>query len=400
MSEGKIHVRAGREKSIRNRHPWLFSGAIYQAENAAPGEIVTVYDHNGTFLARGYWNPKSQIQVRILTWEDETIDTDWWHQRINRALTARLHAGYTMTGRIINAENDFLPGLIVDRYGDYLVLQALTLHIDQRKTDIAEHLVAVFAAHEIPIRGIYERSDVDVRGKEGLRASRGVIWGQEPPDLLSVTDRETTRLIDIQHGHKTGDYLDQYDNWILAADLSRQLSAIGHDVHLLNLFSYTGGFGLQADAHVVNVDSSAAALALAEQTYRRNDRAIDSAAFVEADAFTFLREALRRGEHYDMIICDPPKFAQSKQQVQRAARGYKDLNLHSFRLLRPGGHLLTFSCSGAVDADLFQKIVFGALADSGRDAQIIRHLGPGADHPVALTFPEGAYLKGLLLRVY
>ena len=401
MSEGIVTIKPGREKPILQQHPWIFSGAIASAKHAEPGEIVTVVSSKGDFLARGYWNAKSQIQVRILTWQDEPINDDWWRRMLKRAIDARYNRPqYNVGNRIINAENDFIPGLIVDRYADFLVLQALTLYIDQNKSQIAHLLAEAFEAASIPIAGIYERSDVDVRGKEGLKQSTGRLWGEEPPDLIHFGPEKLVNLVDIRKGHKTGYYLDQIDNHLILSDLSVEQEFYAPASRFLNLFSYTGGFGLATTCHVVNVDSSADALALAAKTYQLNEWPEAEVEFIQSDAFEYLREAVARGEQFDVIVCDPPKFAHNKQQVERATRGYKDLNLHCFKLIKPGGYLMTFSCSGAIDADLFQKVVFGALADSGRQAQIIKHLGPAEDHPVALTFPEGAYLKGLLLRVY
>lgn len=390
----QITLVAGREKPVRNQHPWVFSGAIANiAGDPQPGDIVDVYSSSNDWLARGYYNPKSQIAVRLLTWRDEPIDDAWWQAHLQRAVAARSHRpqrGPRATYRLINAENDYLPGLIVDRYGDWLVMQALTLGIDQRKAEIAEYL-----AHITHSRGVFERSDVDVRKLEGLRLSVGVLWGDAPPEHIEI--QENARLlVDVRHGHKTGHYLDQAPNRGLLYTLIERIKP----ARVLNVFSYTGGFGVHAalaGAEVVNVDSSSDALALAQANFELNQTDGD---FIEADAFTYLREAHQAGEQFDVIVLDPPKFAQNKQQVDKAARGYKDINLSAFRIIKPGGYLLTFSCSGAISEDLFQKIVFGALADAGRQAQILRHLGPGEDHPVALTFPEGAYLKGLLLRVY
>lgn len=406
---GRIVIKKGREKPLIQQHPWVFSGAISHAENAAPGDIVTLESHTGAFLARGYWNPTSQIQVRILTWRDEEVNDAWWRRMIERAVSARgiKNVAYThgdnphLAYRLINAENDFLPGLVVDRYSHWLVMQALTLGIDQRKQQIAALL-----AELTPTQGIYERSDVDVRGKEGLRASTGPLWGQPPPEHILIDEQGVQIYVDVRSGHKTGFYLDQAPSRAL---LHRLLTEDFVGVcRLLNLFSYTGGFGLHAlqagGCHAVNVDASGEALRLAELNMQLNNfhlnTAVQTYECVQMDAFDYLRKALSAGEQFDIIICDPPKFAHSAQQVEKAARGYKDLNLHAFKLLKPGGYLMTFSCSGAVSADLFQKIVFGALADSGRQAQILQHLQAGEDHPTALTFPEGAYLKGLLLRVY
>lgn len=401
MPDGIINIRKGREKPIRNQHPWIFSGAIYEAKDAEDDDIVTVVNHRGEFLARGYWNHRSQIQVRIMTWQDEAIDEAWWRQRLQRAIAQRypspqFHAG----NRIVNAENDFIPGLIVDRYASFLVIQALTLYIDQQKEMIARLLVDLFAAAEMPIKGIYERSDVDVRGKEGLPQVTGLLWGEEPPELIPFRQNALVRLVDVRKGHKTGYYLDQKNNHFLLQELSELHGWQKEENRILNTFAFSGGFGLLANAHVVNVDSSEDALLLAESTYYGNEWSMRHLDFIQADVFEFLRDDAERGEQYEMVILDPPKFANNKQQIQSAARGYKDINLNAFKLVKPGGYLLTFSCSGAISRELFQKIVFGALADSGRQGQIVRHLSASDDHPVALTFPEGEYLKGLLVRVY
>jgi 23S rRNA (cytosine1962-C5)-methyltransferase len=396
---GTIVIKREREKPVINQHPWIFSGAIEQVRgNPQPGDIVTVVNERGKFLARGYWNERSQIQVRLLTWHDEPIDDDWWRRMLLRAASVR--RPYNDAGsnayRVINAENDYLAGLVVDRYDDWLVLQSLTLGIEHRKEMLINLIAELFEP-----KGIYERSDVDVRSKEGLREARGLLWGEEPPERIEIVEDDVRLLVDVRAGHKTGYYLDQADNRrLLPTILERDQDSR----RALNLFSYTGGFGAHAltldSATVTNVDASYDVLDLAEQIYQHNDFAPDRSEFVQADVFDLLRDYVDEGEQFDAIICDPPKFAHNAQQVDRAARGYKDLNLNCFKLLKPGGCLMTFSCSGAISADLFQKIVFGALADTGRQAQILRHLGAGEDHPVALTFPEGAYLKGLLLRVY
>ncbi len=401
MTEGIIHIRKGREKPIRNQHPWIFSGAIFRADDAVDGEIVTVVDHQGGFLGRGFWNRKSQIQVRIMTWQDEPIDRKWWRKMLQRAITKRYPSPEFNAGnRIVNAENDFIPGLVVDRYSNFLVLQALTLYIDRNKTMIAGLLAELFAEANMLIKGIYERSDVDVRGKEGLGHSTGVLWGEEPPELISFRKDDSVLLVDVRTGHKTGYYLDQCENHSIIANLAKHNGWTKETHSLLNTFSFSGGFGLQASAHVVNVDSSTEALELAEATYRENDWQANDVEYVQADVFQYLRDCADDGTQYDMVILDPPKFAQNKRQVDNAARGYKDINLNGFHLVKSGGYLLTFSCSGAISQDLFQKIVFGALADSGRQAQIIKQVGASSDHPIALTFPEGEYLKGLLLQVF
>jgi len=400
-----IRLRPNRDKPVRNRHPWIFSGGIAEVKDAAPGDIVRVLDHSGEYLATGYYNPKSQIQVRLLSWEDETITEAWWREKIAAALFSRTEmeakrlGGEPVAYRLVNAENDFLPGLIIDYYSGWLVVQALTLYIDQNKEFLSE-----FLADLIQPKGVFERSDVDVRKREGLKPHVGRLWGLEPPDRIQIAyDQSTSFWVDVRNGHKTGFYLDQKKNHLLLRDLLKQVSSAS----LLNCFAYTGAFtvmGLQAGSmHTISVDSSRDALELAEANIMLNkldQRDIKTSYdLIQADCFVYLRDAVDRGEQYDFVVLDPPKFAHNKQQIDRAARGYKDLNLHALQLIKPGGYLLTFSCSGAISADLFQKIVFGALADTSRQAQILQRLEADHDHPTALTFPEGEYLKGLLLRI-
>ena len=392
----RIVIKADREKPIINQHPWVFSGAIDELKGRpAPGDIVDVVSSKGKFLARGYWNPKSQIQVRLLTWHDEVIDGEWWAKMIARSVASRRPLAVSGGAqRLINAENDYLPGLIVDRYGDWLVLQALTLGIDQRKQEIATIL-----ADLLKPKGIFERSDVDVRFKEGLQEVTGVLWGEEPPELISVAVEKRREFIDVRKGHKTGTYLDQRDNQLMLSDFL-STDPKWESLRLLNLFSYTGGFGLSHAGPVTNVDASFEVLELAEKIYALNGFPESKVEFIQADVFEYLRDTVDRKIQYDVVVLDPPKFAHNAQQVDKAARGYKDINLNAFKVIAPGGYLLTFSCSGAITRDLFQKIVFGALADSGRQGQIVRYLSQAEDHPVALTFPEGEYLKGLLVRVF
>ena len=405
MTAGLVQIRRGREKPIRNRHPWIYSGAIAHAENAIDGELVDVVDHRNRWLARGCWNSKSQIQVRILTWQDEPIDDAWWRRMLLRAIKLRDNtaAGECSGRRLVNAENDFMPGLIIDRYADWHVLVAQTLFIVRRKESIIEALAAVAGGDKV-----YERSDIAARAKEGLRPAVGPMRGGAPPALIEIEEGGVRFGVDIQGGHKTGFYLDQRENRRTLAELVNHMCERAQDkLRLLNLFSYSGGFAISAghfDAiHSINVDSSYAALELAEANFKRNgcdpDRRGASVEFIQADAFDYLRHCLDEGLNFDIIVLDPPKFAGGKADVQRAVRGYKNLNLNAFKLLENGGYLMTFSCSGAISRDLFQKIVFGALVDAGCEAQVIAQLGAAADHPVALTFPEGEYLTGLLLRV-
>jgi 23S rRNA (cytosine1962-C5)-methyltransferase len=403
MPESIIVVQKGREKPIIQQHPWIFSGAIAEVKGSPlGGDVVTVVTSEGKFLARGYWNYKSQIQVRILTWQDEAVDVAWWRSKLERAIHARSAMKEISNAmRLVNAENDYLPGLIVDQYGDWLVIQSLTLGIETRKMMIVELL-----AELLQPKGIYERSDVDVRNKEGLPQAEGLLWGEEPPKFIPIDEYGIRILVDVRKGHKTGYYLDQRASRARLRDLLGNYTlSQPNDFRLINLFSYTGSFGLHALAmgvgQVLNVDSYREALEHAEDMVADNDASwAERMECLMGDCFEVLRDFAQANEKYDVVILDPPKFAHNAGQVEKAARGYKDLNLHAFKIIKEGGYLMTFSCSGAITADLFQKIVFGALADSGRQGQIIAHLEPAADHPIALTFPEGAYLKGLLVRVW
>lgn len=407
MNKAIIKLKRKRDKPVRNQHPWIFSGAIDSITgDPQAGDIVTVTDNSGAILGSGYWNQLSQIQVRMLTFSDEKIDDNWWRNALQNAVNSRAHWNQRATQhpigyRLIHAENDYLPGLVVDRYGDFLSLQALTYAIDQRKTFIAETLMEL-----LPVSGVYERSDVDVRKKEGLSQTTGSLAGAMPPDFIEIIEGESEvkLLIDIKNGHKTGFYLDQADNRNRLFELLSQTPGTDQRT-VLNLFSYTGGFSLHAlqseHIHAINVDSSMPALELAESTLEANTLpAGNTYENIQADVFEYTRDMVEQGKQYDIVILDPPKFAHNKNQIDKASRGYKDINLKAFQLIKRGGYLMTYSCSGAITQQLFQQIVFGALADSGRKAQIIQYLHASSDHPIALTFPEGEYLNGLLVRVF
>lgn len=396
--QGAIQLKRGREKPVNNRHPWIFSGAINKVQGTPqPGDLVDVLSHDGQWLATAYYNPHSQIRARILNWDSEQdIDDDWWGDRLRAALAYRNAleiTDRTDAYRLVNAEADRMPGLVVDKYGPYLVLQALTYAIDRRK----DLFVSLLKQMMNPA-GIVERSDVDVREKEGLSSARGMLDGTEPPADLNVHENGQVFRVDLLSGHKTGLYLDQRDNRALLAQ-----PRFSDDRSVLNVFSYTGGFALHAIAggarSVTNIDSSADVLSIALANVEQNFGTREQDEYLNGDAFTILRTFRDAEKKFGVVVLDPPKFAHSQRDVQPAARGYKDLNWLAFRLLEPGGILATFSCSGLVDADLFQKIVFSAASDAGRDAQIIYYLSQAPDHPVLLTFPESAYLKGLLLRV-
>ncbi|HSM58970.1 MAG TPA: class I SAM-dependent rRNA methyltransferase [Candidatus Sulfomarinibacteraceae bacterium] len=395
---GAIYLKPGREKPVANGHPWIFSGAVRRvADDPEPGSLVDVYASDESWLAQAYYNPHSQIRARVLSRDaDDVIDEAWWRRRLQRAISLRQRLDLepaTTAYRLVNAEADRLPGLVVDRYGDFLVVQALTTGIERRKSLLVELLKELLQ----PV-GIVERSDVDVRKKEGLKQASGLLAGEAPPTDLLVLENSLSFSADLLHGHKTGLYLDQRENRALLGQ-----PRFVQDREVLNVFSYTGGFALFAASggarRIANIDSSADALQQARENVQRRFTKRGQDEYVEADAFQQLRRYRDSGRHFDVVILDPPKFAHSKRDVHSATRGYKDLNWLAFRLLRPGGILATFSCSGLVSADLFQKVVFSAVIDAGRDAQIIHYLTQAADHPVLLTFPESAYLKGFLLRV-
>jgi 23S rRNA (cytosine1962-C5)-methyltransferase len=404
---GTVILKRKRTRPVQQRHPWVFSGAIERIEGeVADGDVVEVRDAGRNWLARGYLNRRSQIAVRLLTWrQDEVIDRDFWRRRLERAIAARRALAddpATTAYRLVHAESDYLPGLIVDRYGvgarsprPYLVVQFLTLGVERRRDELVGLLVDLVDG----VRGVYERSDVEVRAKEGLGKRAGSLWGEEPPELVEVLENGHRFLVDVRRGHKTGFYLDQRENRARLLDF-----CAGAEV--LDAFAYSGGFGVYAAAGgaktVTLVESSAPALALARRNLALVGQAFQPAnvEYAEGDVFSVLRGYRAQGAKFGVVVLDPPKFARSEREVERAARAYKDINLLAFQLLRPGGVLFTCSCSGAVSADLFQMIVFGAAVDAKRDAQVIGHLAQGSDHPVALTFPEGAYLKGLICRVW
>jgi 23S rRNA (cytosine1962-C5)-methyltransferase len=397
MITAQVVLKKDREKSVLNRHPWIFSGAIDRIEgDPEDGDLVDVWDRRARFIARGIINQRSQIVVRILTWDqDEHVGEGFWRARLERAIGARQSLAadpLTDAYRLVHSEADGLPGLIVDRYGPWLVTQFLSLAVERHRVAIIDHLADLAAP-----QGILNRSDDDVREKEGLVPVAGPIWGEVPPDLVEMTENGFRFLVDINLGHKTGFYLDQREN-------RKTASAYFRGAELLNAFSYTGAFAVYAAAEgagrIVNVDTSEEALQLAERNMRRNGFGGREDVYAAADVFELLRTYRDYGWHFDVVILDPPKFAHSKSQIKAALRGYKDINLLGMKLLRPGGYLVTFSCSGAVSYDQFQRVLYQAAVDAGRDVLIVRQLGQPMDHPVLLTFPESQYLKGLVCRVW
>jgi 23S rRNA (cytosine1962-C5)-methyltransferase len=389
----QLVISAGREKSLLRRHPWIFSGAVTSVKGRPKsGQPVDVVAQGGQWLARAAFSPKSQIQGRVWTFDpDEPVDAEFFLRRIARSASRRagLEAGCDAL-RLVQSESDGLPGLIVDRYANVLVFQLLTAGAEFWREAIVGALRTLY-----PDDAVLERSDVAVRAKEGLAERIEAVHG-EIPELVEIRENGVRLLVDVRGGHKTGFYLDQRDSRLAVGR-----AAAGAEV--LNCFSYTGGFGLAAlrggAKNVTQLDASAPALALAVRNRDLNGFAPDSMTTVCGDAFQILRTWRREGRTFDLIVLDPPKFVDSKASLARAARGYKDVNLCAFHLLRPGGRLFTFSCSGLMEDGLFQKIVVDAALDAGRTGRIVRRLTQAPDHPVALAFPEGAYLKGLEIEV-
>lgn len=395
MSVPRIVVKKGREKSLRRRHPWLFSGAIESVESGpGPGETVDVVSSSGTFLGRGAYSSRSQIRVRIWTFDpDQEVSSTFFRTRVSRAVQLRSSLGLLNPGgacRMVYGESDGLPGLIVDRYAGYLACQFLTTGVVKWKKEIIAALQEF-----VPSAGIYERSDPEVRAKEGLEPVRGLLAGSDPPERIIIEEGPCRFAVDIRHGQKTGFYLDQRENRAFLGEF-----ACNADV--LNCFAYTGAFGIfslkAGAARVTHIESSPDALELARTNTELNGFGQETSEYREGNVFQVLREYRESGRRFDLVILDPPRFVQSRRHLEPGSRGYKDINMLAFKLLKPGGILFTFSCSGLMPTDLFQKIVADAALDTGVDAQIIGRLAQAADHPIALSFPEAGYLKGLVCR--
>ena len=386
----RLYLKSGRERPVHNGHPWIFSGAVESVEgDSEVVGVADVFDFKKNWIARGLYNPKSQIRVRLLTWREETIDRDFFARRIAQALALRQDFLSTTTNayRVINGEGDFLPGLIVDRYADFLVCQFFTAGLELFKDEIVAALSALESVH-----GIFEKSEGRVRDEEGLGHFVGAVSGAEPPETIPIEENGFKFLVDVRRGQKTGFFLDQRDNRAFLSTLARGRT-------LLDCFSYSGAFSLYAlgggAKEVISIDSSRPALELAEKNLALNGFP-DGGELLKGDAFAYLKEC---GRTFDVIVLDPPSLAPKRSDVTAATGGYKFLNLHALKHLNPGGYLLTFSCSQHLSTDLFQKVVFGAAVDAGRKVSLVKRLGQPIDHPVSLHHPEGEYLKGLVLRV-
>ncbi|MBM4228920.1 MAG: class I SAM-dependent rRNA methyltransferase [Gammaproteobacteria bacterium] len=387
-------LKPGREKAVLRRHPWIFSGAVSRVEGGpASGDCVCVQSADGRFLAWGAYSAASQIVARLWSFEESRpLDETLVQQLVMRAVAARhRHFPQAQALRLINAESDGLPGVVCDRYGEQLVLQLTSAGAVALREVLVQAL-----AEATGCEAVHERSDGEVMALEGLETRNGTLRGPPPTVPLTITESDLRFEVNVGEGQKTGFFLDQRDNRALVRHYS-------HNAEVLDCFCYTGGFTLNAlagGAHgVTAIDASEQALALAQTQVGLNGMNAERVDFIEDDVFKRLRKLRDQARAFDLIVLDPPKFAPTAAMAERAARGYKDINLLALKLLKPGGLLFTFSCSGGISRDLFQKIIAGAASDAGLPAQIVKGLGPAADHPVALAFPEGDYLKGLLVQI-
>ena len=387
-------LKAGRDKSVKRHHPWIFSGAVGRVEgNPDSGETVLVKSAEGGMLALAAYSPQSQIRARVWSFDPGvSIKKIFFETTIRKAVQLRAllpSARHTNAMRLVHGESDGLPGLVVDRYDDVLVAQFLSAGAEHWREAILDALVAVTGCE-----AIYERSDAEVRALEGLQTRVGFARGNRQAKRCPIVEHGLNFHVDVEAGQKTGFFLDQRDN-------RQRVRALAEGREVLDAFCYTGGFSLAALAggakHVTAVESSAEALEVAKENLAANPLDASRIAFEKADVFAYQRLLRDRGKSFGLVVLDPPKFAPTAAQVKNAARAYKDINLLALKLLKPGGLLATFSCSGGVSAELFQSIVAGAASDAGADAKIIERFGAAADHPVALSFPEGDYLKGLLV---
>lgn len=392
----EIKLKKGKEKAVYQHHPWVFSGALDQVKGKPQdGDVVRVVDTTGEFLAYGYYNGQSRVAVRLIAWDEKvTIDTDWYEHKIRTAIAGRAHlltSEETTTCRLVFSEADFLPGLIVDKYGDFLSLQILSSGIEKARDIIIAVLVKLLQP-----KGIFDRSDATARSHEGIMAENGLLWGENPPEFIEVKENGIKYHINIAEGQKSGFYCDQRDNRKILAGYTKGKT-------VLDCFSYSGGFSLnalaQGAAEVTSVDSSALAIETLKQNITLNKFDAGKHTAIQSDVNKQLRQFNDEGKKFDVVVLDPPKYAPSRSALDRAARAYKDLNRRGLMLLESGGLLATFSCSGAVDIDTFKQIIAWAALDAGKEVQVIYQFCQPEDHPVRLSFPEGEYLKGLLVRV-
>ena len=390
-----IILKKGKEKAAILRHPWIFSGALDKIKGKpANGEIVAVWSASQEFLAYGYFNDQSRVALRLMEWDQNvTIDEAWYTQRLEKAIASRagLLNENTNTCRLVFSEADLLPGLIVDKYADFLSLQILSAGMETAKDTIINILRSLLNP-----KGIFDKSDASARKHENLEPEQGLLWGEVPPEFIEVRENGIKYHINIADGQKSGFYCDQRDNREI-------LAAYTKDKSVLDCFCYSGGFTLNSlkagASHVTSVDSSALAIETLQHNLKLNGFSETMQTSVQSDVNKQLRVFKEENQKFDVIVLDPPKYAPSRSALDRAARAYKDLNRLGMMLLEPGGILATYSCSGAVDMETFKQIIAWAALDAGREVQILKQFHQPEDHPIRMSFPEGEYLKGLLLRV-
>jgi 23S rRNA (cytosine1962-C5)-methyltransferase len=380
----KVILKKGVHTKIVRGNPWIYDNEISKILGEInPGDIVDVYDNSNSFIGRGYINPNSKIRVRILTRKEEEIDKDFFRERIIRAWEYRKKLVETSSCRVVFAESDFLPGLIVDKFEDILVIQTLTLGIDKFKDLIVEVLDEIFEP-----RGIYERNDVPVREIEGLPQIKGPIKGDFEPKVI-INENEVKILVDVENGQKTGYFLDQREN-------RRALKGLVDDAEVLDVFCYTGSFSLHALKYgakrVLAVDSSNTALEIAKENAKLNGF-LDRIEFIEENAFDLLKNFHKEGRSFDVVILDPPAFAKSQKNLDNALRGYKEINLRAMKIIRDGGFLITCSCSQHVTPEIFQKVIESASYDANRILRLVEFRYQAKDHPILFSYPESLYLK-------
>ena len=391
----KIILHKGKDKAAWQLHPWVFSGAINSnVGKPINGEVVSVYNNSDEFIAYGIYNGNSRVAVRLLEWNpSHTIDEDWWRMRVRNAVKNRLHLldDDNTCIRLIFAEADFLPGLIADKYADYISIQVHSAGIEAVKSIIVDELVQLLAP-----KGIYERSDLKSREHEGLPDTNGVLFGSIPPEFVDILENGIKYQVNIVEGQKSGFYCDQRDNRAITARYVK-------GKRVLDCFSYSGGFTLNAFREgaisVTSVDSSALAIETLKNNIKNNGFDPEKHTAIQSDVNKYLRELGENGERFDLIVLDPPKYAPSRSALEKASRAYKDLNRRGLMLLESGGLLATFSCSGAMDIDTFKQVIAWAALDAGKEIQFIYQYCQPEDHPIRASFPEGEYLKGLLVRV-
>lgn len=391
-----LQLKAGKDKAVRQHHPWVFSGALENIKNQpSQGEIVKLVNSKGEFLAYGYFNDQSKIMVRAIEWnEQESVNDNWWKNKLEKAVKRRVdlfNSTDTDSFRIVYSEADGLPGLIVDKYADYLVVQILTVGIEAHKEIIINSLNELLKP-----KGIYERSDASARSLEGLKASNGLLKGTEPEEFTEIKENGLTFVVNIADGQKSGYFLDQRVTRKIVGNYCKNLQ-------VLDCFCYAGGFTLNAKKagakSVISVDSSSLAIDMVKRNHEVNGISFKDEELVRGDVNTTLRRFLQEKKKFDLIILDPPKLAPNRSAVDRALRAYKDLNLQALKILEPGGLLATFSCSGGIELSMLKQAVAWAALDAGKEVQFIEQFIQPADHPVLASFPESEYLKGLLCRV-